>query len=546
MRPNYIPKESYLGDGSTSQFTFGFKIVNKAHLLVLLVDTVTGLTLWETRGNDTTYFTTTLNTDGTGRINTVAIPTVGQKIVLLLADDSPTQPAKFTGDDRYDLKKIENALDTLAGQIQRMRYLLDRSFKIPEGFTADFASEINGVVEDSVLVMEQDAVTFEWGLRSAPRGEFIGPDGPMGPSPVLDVNPVVTDVDYDQDGAVTIDNTNPLAPILSFTLRAGPQGPQGESTVLVTATNTLPDNGIGADGDMWFVFNIALPEHGNVYQKTAGVYTLRGNIQGPPGGVDSFNGRQGPVVPQAGDYDKTMVGLGNVDNTSDLDKPVSTATQTALDTINTALAGKQNSLPGGTDGQHLVLAGGVPTWDDQDPALPPGGTTGQILTKASATDGDATWQDPSNTGIISVADFTELMGIPDPDRYDGMIAYQRDEQRNWQLRGGIDNNNWIRLDQLAYILYEVEMDITNGMTLPIWDAQRTKYRVIGTAEGHTFTLEDPTRINQEIYIQGTDDEWAPTLLNGGNVISNGDITFTYGRIEMFIADGTNWVRVGGW
>lgn len=48
------------------------------------------------------------------------------------------------------------------------------------------------------------------------------------------------------------------------------------------------------------------------------------------GGVVSFNGRAGSVVPQAGDYDKEMVGLGNVDNTSDLEKPISKATQTAL------------------------------------------------------------------------------------------------------------------------------------------------------------------------------------------------------------------------
>lgn len=42
--------------------------------------------------------------------------------------------------------------------------------------------------------------------------------------------------------------------------------------------------------------------------------------------VTSVNGQQGAVVLNAND-----VGLGNVDNTSDADKPVSTATQTALD-----------------------------------------------------------------------------------------------------------------------------------------------------------------------------------------------------------------------
>jgi hypothetical protein len=48
-------------------------------------------------------------------------------------------------------------------------------------------------------------------------------------------------------------------------------------------------------------------------------------------GVASFNGRTGVVAPQSGDYTKAQVGLGNVDNTSDLNKPISNATQAALD-----------------------------------------------------------------------------------------------------------------------------------------------------------------------------------------------------------------------
>ena len=44
------------------------------------------------------------------------------------------------------------------------------------------------------------------------------------------------------------------------------------------------------------------------------------------GAVASVNGQTGVVV-----LDKASVGLGNVDNTSDADKPISTATQAALD-----------------------------------------------------------------------------------------------------------------------------------------------------------------------------------------------------------------------
>jgi hypothetical protein len=55
------------------------------------------------------------------------------------------------------------------------------------------------------------------------------------------------------------------------------------------------------------------------------------------GNVDSVNGQVGVVV-----LTKTNIGLGNVDNTSDANKPVSTAQQTALNL-------KQNSLVSGTN-----------------------------------------------------------------------------------------------------------------------------------------------------------------------------------------------------
>jgi len=74
---------------------------------------------------------------------------------------------------------------------------------------------------------------------------------------------------------------------------------------------------------------------------------------------------------------KTMVDLGNVDNTSDLNKPVSTATQTALD-----LKLNRSDFPSGTNtgnilywngtgwvnlapgqnGQALILVNGIPSW----------------------------------------------------------------------------------------------------------------------------------------------------------------------------------------
>jgi hypothetical protein len=62
-----------------------------------------------------------------------------------------------------------------------------------------------------------------------------------------------------------------------------------------------------------------------------------------PGGVTSFNTRTGAVMPQSGDYVKNDVGLGNVDNTSDADKPVSIATEDAIEVVQFDLDGHKSN-----------------------------------------------------------------------------------------------------------------------------------------------------------------------------------------------------------
>ena len=57
----------------------------------------------------------------------------------------------------------------------------------------------------------------------------------------------------------------------------------------------------------------------------SGTLATLDDITGSVAGVTSLNTRTGSVT-----IDKTDVGLGNADNTSDANKPISTATQTAL------------------------------------------------------------------------------------------------------------------------------------------------------------------------------------------------------------------------
>lgn len=73
---------------------------------------------------------------------------------------------------------------------------------------------------------------------------------------------------------------------------------------------------------------------------------------GGGGAVDSVNGQTGVVV-----LTKSDVGLGNVDNTSDANKPISTATQTALDNKQPLSTVLTNTTASFTTAQETKLAG---------------------------------------------------------------------------------------------------------------------------------------------------------------------------------------------
>jgi len=84
-------------------------------------------------------------------------------------------------------------------------------------------------------------------------------------------------------------------------------------------------------------------------------------VSGPPSAQDGhialFDGITGGVIKDGGAPSPALVGLGNVDNTSDADKPVSAAQQAALDERQpiTLAAGSTSGTPTIADnGMHLV------------------------------------------------------------------------------------------------------------------------------------------------------------------------------------------------
>jgi len=130
-RTQYAPKQIYIGDGSLDTFTFDFKIESETQLLVVQVDSNLQ-ELKRFRGNNTDEIgNINFNTMvGGGTVVLTSAPIPGTYLILLLANDAPTQPYEFSNKMSFNLKRIEMALDFILGAVQRLSYRAKQALKI--------------------------------------------------------------------------------------------------------------------------------------------------------------------------------------------------------------------------------------------------------------------------------------------------------------------------------------------------------------------------------------------------------------------------------
>lgn len=131
-RALYEPKQIYTGDGSLATYTFDFKLELIAQLEVVVVNQF-DVEVQRVRGNDTSFLdSVTLNsqTIGGGTVVLKANLPASYRMILLEANDAPTQPYEFGDKKTFSLKTFERALDFIVGQTQRLAFRAKQSFRI--------------------------------------------------------------------------------------------------------------------------------------------------------------------------------------------------------------------------------------------------------------------------------------------------------------------------------------------------------------------------------------------------------------------------------
>lgn len=173
----------------------------------------------------------------------------------------------------------------------------------------------------------------------------------------------------------------------------------------------VPSNTLGNNGDLHI-----LDTDGHLYKKALGVWTDTGySLRGPVGpSIDAASLASLSVpdlvvtavatgdlktstpteVVQAGKtgLNKADVGLANVDNTSDADKPISTAVATELGLVATALSGKAPT----SHGHEIADVAGLQTAIDGKQSVPTSLPTHSVF----STPGSFTWTKPEGLARI--------------------------------------------------------------------------------------------------------------------------------------------------
>lgn len=199
-RATYAPKEKYVGTGTKSDYTFAFKIEALTQLEIIEVDAA-GVETQRVRGDDVTYLSSVVfdALKGAGTVNLATNLISGRELILLLANDAPTQPFSFSNKLSFNLKTIERALDFVLGAVQRLAYKSKQALRLHDlddetTFNTQLPPGIATSV-DKVLKVNDAGDGFDFGPASSSLGAL--PVGGGTGAVVVKNSPADSDTSWD-------------------------------------------------------------------------------------------------------------------------------------------------------------------------------------------------------------------------------------------------------------------------------------------------------------------------------------------------------------
>lgn len=454
-------RNDYIGNGAVSVYPYTFKIFKASDLQVIRRDD-NGVETVLSPG--TNYSVSGVKNKNGGNVTLTAPLANNYKLVIKRVTEIE-QNADIRNQGDYYPDYIEDALDSLTMNDQTLAEQVKRSLKVSPTTPSNFDPTLPAVLgANQMLMIDENGLGLQLGPTpqqisdsvaavAAAQAAAAAAAASEAAAELAETNATAAATAAGNSANDALD-AQMAAETAEFAAQGHATNAQNSATAAaahdILYGSGVPSNGIGVNGNSYID-----QDTGTFYLKTAGAWVEKVTLTGS-GGVASFNGRSGAVMPEADDYDKNMVGLGNVDNTSDatknaavailtnktIDGDLNTITNIQLDSsvigvlgINHGGTGENSAeagfnalqpmtaagdliyggtggdatvLPIGTDGQVLTITGGVPVW-----GVGGGGTASPLTTKGDLyTYGTDNARLPVGTdGQVLIADSAETLGI---------------------------------------------------------------------------------------------------------------------------------------
>lgn len=288
-------------------------------------------------------------------------------------------------------------------------------------------------------------------------------------------------------------------------------------------TKAEVDTALGAKAD-----TSTLSGYIDTAQKGAanGVATLDSGGKVPSSQLPAAGGAVTSVASKTGDVTltKSDVGLSNVDNTADADKPISSAAQTALDgkasTSHTHTLDNLSdvSASGATDGQSLVYNGG--TWGPADV-----GTGSTVVDATSSVKGVVQLTgDFGGTAATPLVQGLQGTAVNATAPTNGQVLAYDGSQATWTTPSGGSGTNVVAR--------------TSNYTAADGDF------ILGNAAAGAFTVTLPT-LPSGAHVSVKKVDASTNAINISGTIDNlsSDAISTQWASQDYVSDGSQWYRI---
>ena len=170
-------RNSYSGNGSTTEFAYTFPI-NSTSEITVIERSATGTETVKSEGTGSTNYSIVDNGASGGTVTMVTAPASGTTLVIL-RNTNLTQETDYVANDPFPAETHEDALDKLQMQNQELQEELDRSLKISRTNTmtstefttsaTDRASKVLSFDSSGELSVTQELGTFKgnWSASTA-------------------------------------------------------------------------------------------------------------------------------------------------------------------------------------------------------------------------------------------------------------------------------------------------------------------------------------------------------------------------------------------